>query len=503
MARMLGAARISLDAIESTSIERQRDQITHTALAREDVVVAVTEDADVSGAVSPFARDSLGPWLTDPEKIAQWDVLCVAKLDRLTRNLRHFDDLRMWCDAHGKTIVSVSESLDLSSSVGRMFANLLAIFAQFERERISERRKEAAVKLRLLGAWGGGKTPYGFDAVRNGGGQYYLTVNEEQAAVVRDMAAMILAGQSARQVAIALNERGIPTSRGGRWGNSTVLEILRSPVIHGVQALDDRPVIGEDGMPVRLAESIIDDATFELVQERLRANASPGNGGHLGVSLLYGICGCACGAPLYIKRRKSGDRYRHTDAVECRNTYTAADVEGAVERHLLSMVGDVRRVQPTLIKGKGFGEAIARVEASTADLDSSFEAGEVPAAAYGRMQSKLEARLAELRAAHEAVPEEEREDRYEDVPTGETYAEHWAELDAQGRNAFLRDAGIRVTVAKQGGALTPDPPVRRGWDWSRTVAVKTAVIRVEVGKLSALRKLAALPPVLTRPRHIT
>jgi hypothetical protein len=51
-------------------------------------------------------RHDLGPWLTDPAKLAQWDILCVAKLDQLTPFGAHFDDLRIWADGHGKTIAS-------------------------------------------------------------------------------------------------------------------------------------------------------------------------------------------------------------------------------------------------------------------------------------------------------------------------------------------------------------------------------------------------------------
>jgi len=102
-------------------------------MAHGHTVVALTQDTDESGSIAPQDRDDLGPWLTDRAKLAQWDILCVAKLDRLTRSVRHFDDLRIWADEHGKTIASVAESLDLSTSTGRMFANLFAMFAQFER----------------------------------------------------------------------------------------------------------------------------------------------------------------------------------------------------------------------------------------------------------------------------------------------------------------------------------------------------------------------------------
>src|SRR4249920_1161827 len=115
--RLLGGARLSHRTDESTSIERQREQVTLTAQVRGDELIHITEDSDVSGAVSPFLREGLGPWLTDPKLMAKWDGLIVAKVDRLTRSLSDFDDLVSWCDRNGKTLISVSEQLDLSTSV--------------------------------------------------------------------------------------------------------------------------------------------------------------------------------------------------------------------------------------------------------------------------------------------------------------------------------------------------------------------------------------------------
>jgi DNA invertase Pin-like site-specific DNA recombinase len=164
--RILGATRLSHGTDESTSVERQREQIQHTAKVRGDDVVFISEDVDVSGAVSPFSRPDLGPWLTDPAKVAQWDTLVVAKMDRLSRSLIDFAGLLKWCQAHGKVIVSVSESLDFGTAVGRLMAQILMMFAEFERERMSERRADAAVKIRSNGHYGGGSTAYGYRTVK-------------------------------------------------------------------------------------------------------------------------------------------------------------------------------------------------------------------------------------------------------------------------------------------------------------------------------------------------
>ena len=134
--------RLSNFTDETTSPERQNEQISLTAKVRGDTITGTAEDLEVSGAVSPFARDQLGPWLTDPAKIALWDGLMVAKLDRLSRSLLDFALLLKWCEANGKTIISVSEGIDFSTSMGRMFGQILIMFAEFERLRMAERRTE-------------------------------------------------------------------------------------------------------------------------------------------------------------------------------------------------------------------------------------------------------------------------------------------------------------------------------------------------------------------------
>ena len=71
----------------------------------------------------------------------------------------------------GKAIVSVAEALDFSTAAGRLFANLLAMFAQFERERISERRAEAAVKLAHDGKLNTGNCSVGYGYRRGADGK--------------------------------------------------------------------------------------------------------------------------------------------------------------------------------------------------------------------------------------------------------------------------------------------------------------------------------------------
>jgi len=94
--QVLGAARLSKDADESTSIERQSGGINGWADLRSNTtgddyrVVHVSEDSDVSGAVSPFDPAGLGPYLREP-LLSTWQVLVVFRLDRLTRSIADFE----------------------------------------------------------------------------------------------------------------------------------------------------------------------------------------------------------------------------------------------------------------------------------------------------------------------------------------------------------------------------------------------------------------------------
>jgi hypothetical protein len=98
--------------------------------------------------------------------------LVCAKLDRITRSVSDLCGLIDFCQANGKSLVSIAESFDLGTPSGRMVATILASVAAFERERTAERRREAAEWLRKHARYGGGVVPFGYkpEALPEGGG---------------------------------------------------------------------------------------------------------------------------------------------------------------------------------------------------------------------------------------------------------------------------------------------------------------------------------------------
>ena len=417
MPRALGAARLSHMTDESTSIERQTEQITLTAKVRDNTtLVHITEDTDISGSISPFLREGLGPWLTDQDKIDQWDVLIVAKVDRLTRSLSHFDEMVEWLDKHGKTLVSVSESLDLSTSTGRMFANLLAMFAQFERERMSERRREAAVMIRENGWWAGFGHPYGTRPVKVGT-HWELEINPDTYSRLEEIAWDLIKGYSRSSVAKRLNATQVPTPAGGKeWRQNTIADIFAS----------DKCVLSPD-----LLAQVRDALDSTKARWTKRGDAA----------MLLNVAYCQCGAQLYSKRYTSkGRAYEYYDcSAQCGARRTPMRlVEGAVEAYMMidpSQVFDsdspkgyfdypvYRKIMHSGKSGKREINAIER-KLRTLDLDDPD---------YLAKQAGLMSQRQHLLANAQAEP-----DRIEfEVISGMTVADYWPTLDKQGKRQLL------------------------------------------------------------------
>ena len=90
------------------------------------------------------------------------DVVVVYKVDRLTRSLADFAKLVELFDGHGVAFVSVTQSFNTTTSMGRLTLNILLSFAQFEREVTGERIRDKIAASKKKGIWVGGVVPLGY-----------------------------------------------------------------------------------------------------------------------------------------------------------------------------------------------------------------------------------------------------------------------------------------------------------------------------------------------------
>ena len=118
------------------------------------------DDGGYSGGT--LERPALKRLIADIE-VKKIDVIVVYKIDRLSRSLMDFAKLVEVFDRNAVTFVSVTQSFNTTTSMGRLTLNVLLSFAQFEREVIGERIRDKFAASRRKGMWMGGWAPLGYD----------------------------------------------------------------------------------------------------------------------------------------------------------------------------------------------------------------------------------------------------------------------------------------------------------------------------------------------------
>jgi site-specific DNA recombinase len=156
------------------------------------------------------------------------DGLVVAKLDRLTRSLRDWQRLieEHFGDQAGKRLFSVDESIDTRRASGRLVLNVIMTVAQWEREVIGERTKDA-LAAKIARGERCGKVRFGQDLAPDG---RTLVPNEREQDAIRRMREWRAQGKTYRDLCEMLEQLGIETKEGGKlWLPMTVRRILGRP----------------------------------------------------------------------------------------------------------------------------------------------------------------------------------------------------------------------------------------------------------------------------------
>ena len=244
---------------EFNSLDAQRDAcaayIRSQAGEGWKVVPAHYDDGGFTGA--NIDRPALQRLLADIDG-GLVDVVVVYKIDRLTRSLADFAKIVERFDARGVSFVSITQSFNTTTSMGRLTLNVLLSFAQFEREVTAERIRDKIAASRAKGMWMGGGIPLGYD-VRD----RKLVINEPDAKTVRFIFRRYLELGSIGDLRDELDRRGITTksrvstkgrkSGGGRWYVGPLQHLLRNRVYVGdavhkgkIYAGEHKPILPND-----------------------------------------------------------------------------------------------------------------------------------------------------------------------------------------------------------------------------------------------------------------
>lgn len=299
--------RVSTDMqVEAESLGTQEKQLREYCRYQQVAIHHVYTDAGISGAHTEN-RPAFQQMMKDARE-GKFNVVIVAKIDRISRNLSDLLDLIHTLEAHNVDFISISQQFDTSTPMGRLTLNILGSFAQFERDIIAERTRENMIERARNGKWNGGVVPYGFMVVED-----RLEPEASEAEFVRMMYHEYLKQRSLRAVAIMLNARNAKPRYAHSFTGSSVKRILSNPVYRGASCYNKRRIDGttsrarpksewilaEDALP-----RIVSPETWEEVNRLLSADDGIRPGARSSTYLLAGLLRCGnCGMHMQGRRR--------------------------------------------------------------------------------------------------------------------------------------------------------------------------------------------------------
>ncbi|MFI6929266.1 recombinase family protein [Streptomyces sp. NPDC050287] len=435
--RALITVRLTVQTESTTSLERQIEECESFCALHGWQVVGVARDLSVSAtAVPPWKRPELSRWLDD--RAPEFDVIVFWRLDRFVRRVGDLHQMIEWAESHGdKGLVSATEPFDLTSPTGKATATMIATFAQREAHAAAERVTSSRAHLLTSSRWGGSSPPFGYRTYARDGARY-LEVNPKTAEIVREAARRVIGGEPVNAICRDFEERGVPApadtyqrNKSGKdfiWYPRSLKGILTSPTLLGWKTRSEvvpgkrykKRVLVHDqnGRPVRVAEGVLDQESFDRLQDALADSASPiSRRSATPKTPLLNVIKCGgCGKNLQLhatRKRRSDGTYRITEKIRCLSRVGSPACPGYAFRpddEIITPVLDM------LIHAVG-GAPVTRREY------------------VQRVRTKGESRHVSYAAS---------EDHWKFVPLGTTFAERWQSMGIIEVGEDLIHAGITI-----------------------------------------------------------
>jgi site-specific DNA recombinase len=289
--------------MEFNSLDAQREACESYVASQKSEGWLLVDDRYDDGGFSGgnLERPSLKRLLADIEA-ARVDVVVVYKIDRLSRSLMDFAKLVEVFERNDVTFVSVTQSFNTTTSMGRLTLNMLLSFAQFEREVIGERIRDKFAASRRKGMWMGGWAPLGYRIENR-----RLVVDEPEAKIVCRIFGRFVECGTATTVVRELAAEGVVNRYGKRMDKGKLYKLFRNRVYIGEAVHKGTAYPGGH-------EPIIDRKLWDRVQAILKTNAQTrsANTRAQTPALLKGLIFDATGSamsPTHTRRR--GRLYRY------------------------------------------------------------------------------------------------------------------------------------------------------------------------------------------------
>jgi site-specific DNA recombinase len=438
------------------------------------VIVHVTKDRNISGAVPPWERPELGPWLTDPTKLVLYDGLVAYDVDRLSRDYRDVGWLREWAKRNRKKLYIIKDRLRWPDERYGVLWGVVAERAYQERQQIIERITRQLGAMRNAGKLTG-RPPFGYTS---GGDKYdrRLAPTDEGRKYVPLIYAHITEGWSLEQVARWLRAEDVKPPLSAGWWAATIGILIRNPTYMGRRCAttivppDDAEI--QNGKVVRYrygdrwvqkprwvygktihrCEPLVSIAVWRQANEAVTNRTKRGYSDPAKRAMLSGVLYCpnCLDSPMYkttpSKKLQATCQYltvyyrcfgRGSERRSCGNMVPLDAVDAAVDE-IIAATFDVPVMKREIIYGNE-----AEIEAKVEEI--KFEIQQLGSLELPDEDYDWE--LVRLRAERDRIANLDRiPDHVELMPTGDTYYGLWQKLSTPERGAWLAAHGFRVTA---------------------------------------------------------
>lgn len=327
--------RVSIDKKNRTSVDQQEAESREVAAEQGWRVDRVFTDNDRSASRHATKEREEYPALLEYLATADVGVLILWESSRGDRELERWAGLLNLCRRRGIRIHVVKDKTTYDLNVARQWKALAedgvnnAYASEETRDRVLRDVRANAAKGKPHG-----KLLYGYRRIYDDRGNYLEQVEHpEQAAVVREAAARVRAGESLYSIAADFQARGIPTPRGGKgWRPEQIPRLVRNPG-YVAKRVHQGEVVGDAAWPALLTDEVFADCVGRL-SDPARRTVRENRAKHL----LTGVTFCAhCPSRMFAQKAPRATDPTHT-SLTCKGGFCVAVKEQPVEDFVTDLV---------------------------------------------------------------------------------------------------------------------------------------------------------------------
>jgi site-specific DNA recombinase len=256
---------------EYNSLDAQKDAARdYISSQQHEGWVLVDNDYDDGGFSGGNIKRPALQRLLDDIKEGKVDCIVCYKIDRLSRSIADFIRMVEVFDEYDVSFVSVTQSFDTKSAMGRLTLNILLSFAAFEREITGERIRDKVAASKKKGMWMGGVPPLGYDVIDR-----KLIINPKEAKLVKHIFKRFTETGSATLLVKELKKEGHRNKpRTNCYGKRVTTQFIKNGLY---RVLNNRVYLGEIKHKDKHYEGehkvIITQAVWDLVQDIFSKNS--------------------------------------------------------------------------------------------------------------------------------------------------------------------------------------------------------------------------------------